>query len=167
MVSKKFQFSLILQAFIWIIPVSIYVIGDWMGSGIHWLVFRYQQTNMGNSFIVINRETGFFLSNIITGKGAVSIIVWDVGASLIFIATLMMCYAVVKDHEQTVKRAAVCNIAGALVLTLSMVILYGITLNGPAGFAIPFGIPVIIIIAYLQYSGMITSLFPENKPETG
>ncbi len=138
-----------------------------MGSGIHWLVFRYQQTNMGNSLIVINRETGFIFSNIITGKGAMSIILWDIGACLIFIATMMMLYAVVKDHEQSVKRAAVCNIAGALVLTLSMVLLYGITLNGPAGFAIPFGIPVIIIIAYLQYSGRFTSLSPENKPETG
>lgn len=166
MASKKFRISLILQVFIWIIPVSIYVIGDWMGSGIHWLFFRYQQTNMGNSLILIDRETGFVLSKMITGKSAVSIIVWDIGTCLIVLATLLIFYALIQDHEQSMKRAAVCNVTGALALTFSMVLLFGITLNGPAGFAIPFGIPVILIIAYLQYSGILNDLCADKKSET-
>lgn len=163
MSQQDYRLPVILQFFLWIIPINIYVIGDWMGSGIHWLFFRYQITNIGNSFIMLHRETSFVLSKIITGKSAVSIILWDIGFCLIIIATLLMLFTLINYNEQSVKWAAICNTIGALVFTVSMIIIYGITFNGPSGFGIPFGIPVILFVAYFQYRGTFNVSLSEQN----
>ena len=46
---NKFKISLLLQCLVFLIPVNIYVIGDWLGTGVQWVLFRYQQTYLGNS----------------------------------------------------------------------------------------------------------------------
>jgi hypothetical protein len=150
---KDYRLPLALQFFLWVIPINIYVIGDWMGSGIQWLVVRYQQTNIGNSLIFLNREIGFVLHGELTGKSAIASVVLVVGVTLICFATLIMIYAYYREKQQLVKKSAVLNAGGAVLLTLSIIIQYGITLHGPAGFTIPIGILVIFMVAYFQYHG--------------
>jgi len=38
------------------------------------------------------------------------------------------------------------------VFLVATLVQYGITLSGPAGFAIPVGIPIILIIGWLNYT---------------
>jgi len=148
---SKFRIPLILQCLIFLIPLNIYVIGDWMGSGIQALFFRYQQTNIGNSLIFLNREMGFVLNGILTGKTAYASVLWCVGVALICIAMLVIVYTYLQEEQYLIRYAAFLNAGGALLFTLAVIIQYGIFLNGPAGIAIPIGIPVLLGVAYWQY----------------
>lgn len=149
------KISLLLQCLLWVIPINIYVLGDWWGSGIQWAVFRYQQAFYNNenviSLILYNQEIQWILSGIITGKTILSVIIWGIGIVLLCTATLLIIYAIFKENEQHFRWGALLNIAGACAFTAAILNLYGITFHGPAGIAIPFGIPVILGVAYYQY----------------
>jgi hypothetical protein len=151
MIHKEFRIPLILQALFFLIPLNIYIIGDWMGSGIQTLFFRYNQTNIGNSLIFLNREIYFLTSGLVTGKSAFASVFWLIGVVLICIATILVIYAYFREKPEFIRYCAWFNIGGALLFTLSILIQYGLTLNGPSGIAIPFGIPVILGVAYFQY----------------
>jgi hypothetical protein len=148
---SKYKNSSLLQLLIFLIPLNIYVIGDWMGSGIQTLFFRYVQTYIGNSLIFLNREIYFVTSGIMTGKSALASVLWVIGVALICIATVMIIYAYIREKPAFIRYCAFLNTGGAILFTLAILIQYGITLNGPAGIAIPFGIPVILGVAYYQY----------------
>lgn len=147
----KFKIPLILQCLLFIIPLNIYVIGDFLGSGIQTLFFRYHQTNVGNGFIFLHREIGFVLSGTLTGKSVYASVVWCMGVALICIATLVLISAFVRKEPLFIRCSALLNAGGAVLFTIAVIIQYGILLNGPAGIALPFGIPVILGVAYWQY----------------
>jgi hypothetical protein len=149
--SSRLKIPLILQILPLLIPLNIYVIGDWMGSGIQTLFFRYQQTNIGNSLILLNREIGFVLNGTLTGKSANASVIWSLGVILICIATLVMIYSYLQKEPPFIRYSAFLNAGGALLFTIAIIIQYGITLNGPAGIAIPVGIPILLVISYVQY----------------
>jgi hypothetical protein len=64
---SKFTIPSIPQILLFLIPLNIYIIGDWMGSGVQTLFFRYLQTNSGNSFIPLNREMALVFKGLISG----------------------------------------------------------------------------------------------------
>lgn len=155
---SRFTVPFVLQTLIFLIPLNIYIIGDWMGSGIQTLFFRYNQTNIGNSLIFLNREIAFVVNGILTGKSAVASFFWVVGVFFICIAMLTVIYAYLKEEQPFVRFTSYINTCGALLFTISTVIQYGITFHGPAGMAIPFGIPVIFGVAYFQYRSSMKEL---------
>jgi len=131
--------------------MNVYVIGDWMGAGIQWFFFRYQETNIGNSFIFLHREIRFIVSGLLYGRSAIASLLWVVGVVVIVTATVLIIYGTVKADPGTLKKAAFVNIAGAILFLLSVIVQYGILFHSPAGIAIPFGIPVILGVAFWQY----------------
>lgn len=155
MTEYKNRIPLLFQCLLWIIPLNIYVIGDWVGTGIQWAVFRYQHAFYNNEIVTsmffFNREIQWILSSTITGKSVISIILWGVGITLLCAATLLIIYATIQENEMYILWGALLNIAGACAFSAAIINLYGITLQGPAGIVIPFGIPVILGVAYLQY----------------
>lgn len=163
MTDKKIP--LILQAAIFLIPLNIYIIGDWMGSGIHTLFFRYLQTNIGNSLIFLDREIGFIIKGQLTGKSVLVSEIWFIGVVLICIATVILIYSLINEKPTLIRYGAFLNISGAIVFVLSIVLQYGIALNGPAGIAIPIGIPIILGIAYLQYQSKPDIPSPEEMDD--
>ena len=149
MTSEK-KIPLILQILIFLIPVNIYVIGDWLGTGIQFLFFRYQQTNLGNGFILLNREIYFVFSGILKGRSAFSTIFFTAGVACIIIATVLILYGYMQE-EPGYRKSAIINCAAALAFVIAVFLQYGIFLHGPSGIDIPFGIPIILIIAIWQY----------------
>ncbi|PKG31367.1 hypothetical protein [Methanoregula sp.] len=162
---KRFNIPVILQALIFLIPLNIYVIGDWMGSGIQTIFFRYMQTNIGDSLIFLNRELHFILKGIVTGKTAIATSIWLIGVAIILIATLLVILAYRQQNPRLLRHGAYLNAAGALLFSISIVIQYGILLHGPAGIAIPLGIPVILSVAYFQYKSVENDPDPEPDGE--
>ena len=148
---NKFKISLLLQCLVFLIPVNIYVIGDWLGTGVQWLLFRYQQTYLGNSLILITREITFVLSGTIGGRSAVSITLWAIGVLLFIIATFLVILANVKKDFPLIKKASFFTIAGGIIIAVSVLFQYGFLLNSPSGFALPVGIPIILIIGWWMY----------------
>jgi len=162
---NKFKISLILQCLVFLIPINMYVIGDWLGTGVQWALFRYQQTYLGDSLILVTRFVTLVLNGTISGRSAISLILWAVGVLLFIIATILVILANSSKDPSLVKKASLITIAGGIIIAISIPVQYGILLTGQSGFAIPVGIPVILIIGWWMYSSMNDSDDRDNAPE--
>ena len=147
----KYRLPIILQCLIFFIPVNIYVIGDWLGAGVHWILIRYQQTYLGNSIIPVTKDITYILNGTISGRSGISLGVWAFSVLLFIIATILVILAYLKEDFSLIKKASVLTITGGVILAISVVIQYGILLNGQSGFVIPLGIPIILIIGWWMY----------------
>jgi hypothetical protein len=150
MISKS-RIPLVLQCLLLVIPLNIYVIGDWLAQGIQWALFRYQQSYLGNSLIPVNRDLYYVTSGILTGTSAASIILWMAGVTLLIIALVLMVRAIVSENPVSLKQGALCTIAAGITFGISQLLQYGILLHGERGFAIPIGVPVILVTGWWVY----------------
>ena len=72
------------------------------------------------------------------------------GAALLVISLLNLLNDI--DRKKVTRRRSGILVATAGVfLLLSMMAEYGVTLRGPAGFEIPFGLPIVWIVAWWVY----------------
>ncbi len=160
----KYKVSLILQCLVFLVPLNIYVIGDWLGSGVQWALFRYQQTYMGTSLILVTRDATFVLTNIISGRSAVSLILWAAGVFLFIVALILVILANTGQDYSLIKKASVITIAGGIIITISILVQYGILLSSMAGFAIPVGVPIVLIIGWWMYQDNFEPTDTDNEP---
>jgi hypothetical protein len=148
---NRYRIPLILQCLVFIIPINIYVIGDWLGTGVQWALLRYQQTYLGNSLILVSKDITYVLTGVISGRSGISYILWTAGVVLFIIATILVILANTDEDSVLVRKASLVTITGALLLTGSVIMQYGIFFSSQSGFAIPVGIPVILIIGWWMY----------------
>lgn len=160
---SRFRLWLVVQAFLFFIPVNIYVIGDWLGAGVQWILLRYQQTYLGNSIIPVTRDITHLLNGTIRGRSAIALALWDSGAFLFIAAMILVILAYTRKDSRLVTKASIVTITGGILLTLSDGVQYGIWFNSPAGFVIPVGIPLILIIGGWMYR---TSSEPDESNGT-
>jgi hypothetical protein len=143
----------------------VYVIGDWLGTGVQWSLFRYQQSYLGDSLILVSRDIVHVTSGVIVGRSAISLLFWIAGSVLILIAFILAILATIHEEPAHFRKGALLTITGGLFLLLSIMVQYGITFSGPAGFAVPVGIPIILIIGWLVYSGRYEDAESVQGPE--
>jgi hypothetical protein len=148
---NRYKLLIALQCLLFLIPLNIYVIGDWMATGIQWALFRYQESYMGNSLILLNRDLLYTLTGVLTGKSAIPILLWFIGAVLLVISFFILIFAWNNEEPVALKKSAVLTIAGGLLFLLAMFFQYGILLHGEKGFSIPFGVPLILFTGWLIY----------------
>jgi len=151
---RLFLISSLILTFV--LPVNIYIIGDAIGAGLQFPFLRYQQTYLGSNIITLLRDLDYIVSGIITGRSALSILLWALGTLLLIIAIIYLIARWRKDYESFKKpHFLIVGGAGGAYL-LSCVAQYGPTLHGPAGFAIPVGVPLIFAVAVyiLKAEGM-------------
>jgi hypothetical protein len=147
----------IVTLLLFLIPLNIYVIGDWIGTGVQWALFRYQDTSYGTSFITLFREFEYVTSGIIAGKSAVSISLWVAGAFLLVISCIVLAVMIAEEMDEHIQVPGLMVIASGILLLLSCMAQYGPLLSGPAGFSIPVGIPLVWAVGWL--------IFVQNKME--
>ncbi len=152
--THRFRIPLILQIFIFLIPMNMYVIGGGIGSGIQWLFFRYYSTYVGDGFVILPREVGLVFSGLLSGRSAISTGVWTLAVAIIVLATILAIYAYLEERESSIRLSALLNIGAGTLLILATMLQYGIFLSGPAGSTIPVGTIVVFIVAVIQYRGM-------------
>ncbi len=157
------QTDILINLLLFVIPINIYVIGEWLGTGVQWALFRYQQTYAGSNLLLISRDIEYITMGVFNGKTALSVIVWMVAVILILISLILL---VADQKEKTVRRKHCGGIligAGILFLA-SCMIQYGPLFNGPAGISIPIGVPAILIAGWWMWSGgcRVFSEIPEE-----
>jgi hypothetical protein len=119
------------------------MIGDGIGAGIQWSLFRYQSTYLGISIITVLKDLNYVLTGVIAGKTAISLIIWFLGAVLLIFSLLLHIYNYsINIHDNRITGFLVA--AGGALFIIADVIQYHISLNGPAGLCIPFGIPLVM-----------------------
>lgn len=147
----RYLLSAFLLFLCFFMPVQIYIIGDGIGAGVQGAFYRYQESSYGSSFITVSQDVQYVMSGTYIGKTALSVFVWIVGDVMLVIATIL---ALIQDQVPQ-KRASkiICTflISGGILFSLSILLQYGIFLNGTAGVAIPIGIPLILVFGYNFY----------------
>ena len=103
------KFLLIIQTFTLILPMNIYVIGDWLGTGIQWALFRYQQTYLGTSLIPVSNDFRYVLDSMIGGRSGISVLVWCVGAVMVVAAVFLFIYSHYKEPDSRWSRYPPCS----------------------------------------------------------
>lgn len=140
----------ILHFALFLIPISVYGIENGLGIGVRWILFRYQDTAIGVNVTNILQDTSSIGTGVIGEPSALSTLLWVAGAALLVISLLNLLNDIDR-REKTRRRSGILVATAAIFLLLSMIAEYGVTLQGPAGFEIPFGLPVVWIVAWWVY----------------
>lgn len=144
--SNCIVFSLILN----IIPMTIYIIGDWLGTAIQFSWFSYIASDQGTSLISALTNLNYATSGILSQKTAISIVLWEAGTVLLAAATCLLLY----EHANLRTRHRVpglLTIVAGVAMLASLIQQYGPLLHGPAGIAIPVGLPLVFAIGWWVY----------------
>jgi hypothetical protein len=158
----KHRLPFLLQCLVLLIPVNIYVIGDWMATGVRWALFRYQQGPLGSSVISIGNDFQHLLSGTLQGRSAVILLLWIIAALLLILCLILNLATLQKQTALSFKIAALLILLSGLLFAVSDIVQYGITFHSSSGFCIPIGIPLILVIGAWSYRNARDS---EKYPE--
>ncbi|WP_321508347.1 hypothetical protein [uncultured Methanoregula sp.] len=161
----RLRIPLILQCLTFLIPLNIYAIGKGMGSGVQWALFRYQDSYAGVSFISVINEFGYVLSGMITGRSALSLTAGLCGTCMLVAALCLILFSCQGKTVTWVKPASILTIIAGIAFVISCFLQYGIFLNGPAGFVIPVGIPLVFVIGAVMYTGYYRRILPGDDED--
>jgi hypothetical protein len=161
----RFRLPLIVQCLLFLIPVNIYIVGDWIAVGVQWIFFRYQQCYVENHLstilIFFTKDLYYVQEGILKGRSAVAAEVGVFATFIMILAFLLLILAYIEENGTWVKAAAITSITGGCLYLVSDMIQYGILFNGPAGFTIPIGVPIILVCGWWMYR----MKFPEIENE--
>ncbi|MGB8218973.1 MAG: hypothetical protein WCE46_01170 [Methanoregula sp.] len=141
----RFRLPLIVECLLFFVPLNIYGIGNNLATGVQWALFRYQESYLGNSLILIHRDLGYVLNGTLRGSSAFSTVIWILGAFLLVAALILLTFATVLDDARPVKPAGLLNIAGGVLFLVAMLVQYGPALHSDHGFSLPIGVPLILV----------------------
>jgi hypothetical protein len=164
-IPSRFKLPFIVQCILFLVPVNIYVVGDWLAAGMQWIFFRYQQSYLGNGFIIFARDLDYIRYGWITGRSAFAAEVAMAASLLLMLALLVFLYIGLKESATHAKAGALITIAGGCLFLLSDMIQYGMFFHGPAGFAIPVGVPVILVCGWWMYQMKFPDTITERSDE--
>ena len=107
-----YRLPLFLQFLVFFIPVNVFVIGDWLGTGVQWTLFRYQQSYMGNSLILVSRDIFYVMTGLISGRSAISSFFWIAGSVLFIIALILILSANIHEDPAQIRYGAFSQLPG-------------------------------------------------------
>jgi len=135
-----------------VLPLQVFIMGDFMGIGVQGAVYRYQTSGYGTYFIPITRELTFILNGTLSGRTALSVILWISGTVLLVCTTIFAFLHVHDTTENYYRQVAYGLIAACGIFLGSCIAQYGFFLKGMSGFSLPVGIIAIPCwIAVLYY----------------
>jgi hypothetical protein len=157
---NRFKLSLIFQCLIFLIPLNIYMWGDWILVNVQWALFRYQQSPYGNSLIIGYKDILYILQGLSTGLyNIAAAVLWTTGVVILLAGLIITVVAFIREEPDQLKTASYFTLAGGIFLGLSALCRYY------GGFAIPIGVPIILIIGWWMYKAADETDDTENEPE--
>lgn len=130
-----------------VIPSTILIIGDWLAIGIQFPWFTYIVSYQGTSLVSALTNLNYVTSGILSPKTAISIVLWEAGTVLLATATCLLLY----EHANATPRhriPGILTILAGIALLASQVQQYGPLFHGPAGIAIPIGLPLVFAVGW-------------------
>jgi hypothetical protein len=159
---NKYRISLILQGLLLLIPLNIYMWGEWIIVDLQWALFRYQQSSYGNSLILGYKDMNYIFVGQTTGLyNILATVFWTTGSILIIIGLLVIIKANLDKRSSVLKIASLFTITGGISFGLSALLRFF------GGFAIPVGVPIILILGWWMYRINEDSKEPEDVPDEG
>lgn len=127
-----------------LLPVNIYVVGNWYSIGLQWLLFRCQTVGSGFAWITFASDLRYLYTGVASPGTSAALIVWILGI-IVGITSLILYLWPGQAHARWRSTAALSLILAGLLFVISDGIRYGPFLNGPAGFCIPTGAVAMIV----------------------
>ena len=147
---RKYLYLTFLLSILLLVPLNIVIMGDNRGELIQWAYFTFIASGFGLSFINIITSFEYLLHGVITGKSAVSSILW-ISGGLLSIFSVLFLIGNINKSRIFLHISALVLITACLFLT-SIIIQYGPLFHGPAGVSIPVGLPLMFFLSYWFYS---------------
>lgn len=142
----RYKIPLLLQCLTLLIPLNVYMWGNWLLVNLQWAFVRYQYTGLGSGFIPINRDIDFILLGHTTGiHNILAVLFWTTGGILLLVAFFLTLIASLGEKAVPIRNASFLVFGAGLLFCLSALERF------TAGFAIPLGIPLIFITGWITY----------------
>jgi amino acid transporter len=141
----RISLPLLCECLLFFIPLNIYGIGNNLATGVQWALFRYQQSYLGNSLILMPGDLSFVFSGMLKGSSAYSTLIWVLGAVLLVAALIVLAFAAARRGARLVKPAGLLTVACGVLFLAAMLVQYGLTLHSDHGFSLPLGIPLVLV----------------------
>ncbi len=145
---SRYRLLLLSQVLIFLIPLNIYMWGEWLLVNVQWALFRYQQSEYGTSlipgykdilYIYLGQNTGWY--------NIAAALFWTTGAVILLVGLYITIIACIEQNFEKIRTASYFTISGGTLLCLSAICRFF------GGFAIPVGVPVILILGWWMYQG--------------
>jgi hypothetical protein len=135
--------------------------GDWLLVNVQWAFFRFQQSELGNSLIPGNKDILYIYFGQNTGIFNIAAAgLWTTGTIILFLGLLITIYAYIEEKSSMLKKVSFFTIAGGIILGLSAACRF------QGGFAIPIGVPIILVIGWWIYHENRDDEEEESEPDT-
>jgi hypothetical protein len=142
----RYKIPLILQCLTLLIPLNIYMWGNWILVNLQWAFFRYQYTAEGSGFFPGNKDVTFVLLGFTSGiHNVLAVYAWAAGSILLLAGVLITVYACLREDAARIRIASFFTIGAGILFGISAVERFF------SGFAIPLGLPVLFAIAWITY----------------
>lgn len=131
-------------------PFTIIIIGNWIGAGVQCPWFTYLVSYQGTSLISAYSNLQYVAFGTLSIKTAISIVLWEAGTVLLATATCLLLY----EHANATSRHRIpgtLTILAGIALLASLIQQYGPLFHGPAGIAIPVGLPLVFVVGWWMY----------------
>jgi len=115
------------------------------------LFYNLKFSGFGTSLLPVTKDIEYMVLDIYHGKTMISSIFWVFGSILIMVATILW---LIDENKNAVykKITSLFILIGGIGYLVSIFFQYGFLFHGPAGIAVPFGIPLIFYLGYIVYS---------------
>ena len=154
----RYKILLFLQCLILLIPLNVYMWGDWLLVNVQWAVVRYQQSSVGTSIIPGYKDILYIVQGQTTGiYNILAASFWAIGSVLLLLALLLTLIAWVNERPGLIRTASILTLCSGVLLCLSALGRF------VGGFSIPIGVPIIIFIGWWMYQQKPE---PEDDEET-
>ncbi|KUG05660.1 hypothetical protein ASZ90_016913 [hydrocarbon metagenome] len=131
-----------------------------MGVGLSGAFYQVKVTGYGTTFLPVTADIDYILQGLYSGNTMISSLSWILGSFLLMAATILWLIGENAHNRQHQSVGLLLIFSGGLYLA-SVVIRYGPLFHGPGGIAIPFAIPLLIILGYAMVNDHL-KLTPQN-----
>lgn len=142
----RYKILLLLQCLLLVIPLNVFMWGDWLLVNVQWALVRYQQSPYGPSIIPIYKDLLYIVQGQTTGMyNILAASFWAIGTVLLLIGLLITLFAWVNERPGLIRTVS--------ILTLCSGVLFCFSALGRfvGGFSIPLGVPIILFIGWWMY----------------
>lgn len=134
-----------------VIPLEIFIIGDYYGGGFQTPLFRYQDTIFGSFIVLVSHDIWSVQSGYADGLYALRIILWAVATGILILNAILLIIGI-HDFAGNMVTGGKLIIISALLFCSSIMVQYGPFFHNMVGISIPLGIPLLILIGFWMYS---------------
>ena len=130
------------------IPINIYIIGNFLGAALQTPLFRFQITGYGSS---IPYNAGFILYYFRNLQRQDCVVDIFLGHRSVSVSTILFLFPEAGTSYKVKKRSGTLIVIAGIYSSVLIIVQYGPLFHGPAGTAIPIGLPVLFVIGGWMY----------------